>query len=137
VWVHEASAEETGMPHARSIIRAQTQDLKEPGSEPTERYFVSSLSPSEVSAQRYYQLVRGHWNIENGTNWQRDTLWREDAHQMRGHQRAHVLSSLRQVVLHLHSMSNIRAEKPTPISHRARQALLKISRSIGQITRNP
>jgi Transposase DDE domain len=133
--VHETSAEETGMPYANSLIRAQTVNLAAPESEPSDRYFISSLRPKEVSAQRYSELVRGHWNIENGSHWQRDTLWREDAHQMRSHRRAHVLSTLRQVALHLHSMSNLKSTTPCAMSHRARQASIQINPTIGLITR--
>ena len=37
MWVLPASAEETGIPFARSIIRAQTEHQHLEGSEPTER----------------------------------------------------------------------------------------------------
>ena len=123
-------AEETGIPFARSIIRAQTEHQHIKGGEPTERYFISSLPPGEVSAQRYGELVRGHWNIENGSHWQRDKLWREDGHLMRGHARAHILSTLRQVALHHHSMRNLRSAKPRCISHLAQYATLRITQTI-------
>lgn len=123
-------AEETGIPFARSIIRAQTEHQHIKDGEPTQRYFISSLPPGEVSAQRYAELVRGHWNIENGSHWQRDNLWREDGHLMRGHVRAHILSTLRQVALHQHSMHNLRCAKPRPISHLAQSATLNLPQTI-------
>jgi len=104
VSVLPVSAEQSGFPFARSMIKAQTDHLHQPGSEPTVRYLISSLSLEQTSAQRFAQLTRGHWNIENGSHWQRDTLWREDSHLMRQHRGAHILSSLRQLALCLHSL---------------------------------
>lgn len=125
-----ASAEETGIPFARSLIRAQTEHRHQAGSAPTERYFISSHSVEETRAQRFAGIVRAHWNIENGSHWQRDTLWREDAHPMRGHTRAHILSTLRQVALHQHSNANASATKPSPISRRAQQAGLQMDQTL-------
>lgn len=113
-------AEETGFPFARSIIKTRTENLKEPGARPAERYFISSHSVEETSAQRFGQLTRGHWNIENGSHWQRDTLWGEDGHLMRQHRGAHILSTLRQLALCLHTLeAAAEAKKPQRIKHRA------------------
>jgi predicted transposase YbfD/YdcC len=62
---------------------------------------VTSLAHHELRPGRFASCVRSHWNIENGSHWQRDKLWREDGHLMRDHNRAHILSSLRQLALHL------------------------------------
>jgi len=94
------SAEETGMPFAQSIVKTETMCLKDKTKTNT-RYYISSLEASAASVKRLGELVRGHWNIENGSHRQRDTLWREDAQPMRGHHRAHVMASLRQVALGL------------------------------------
>ena len=79
--------------------------------------------------------MRGHWNIENGSHWQRDTLWREDQHQMRSHTRAHIMSSLRQVALHEHSTGAAHATKPRPISHRAQRAALQLPQTLKLLLR--
>ena len=129
------SAEETGIPFARSIIRAQTQHQHLPGSDPTERYFISSHTPEETSAARYAQIVRAHWNIENGSHWQRDTLWREDAHQMRSHTRSHIMSTLRQVALNHHSTAQESTTKPSPISHRTQRAALQLAQTLKLLLR--
>lgn len=130
-----ASAEETGIPFARSIIRAQTEHQHLPGSNPTERYFISSHTPEETSAARYAQIVRAHWNIENESHWQRDTLWREDAHQMRSHTRSHIMSTLRQVALHHHSTNKGSTSKPSPISHRTQRAALQLAQTLKLLLR--
>ena len=114
------SAEETCYPFANSILEARTEHLhKEEGSEPVVRYFISSLSVEDTTPERFAQLVRAHWNIENGSHWQRDKLWREDDHTMRQHRGAHILSTLRQASLCIHNAGRAR---PRCISHRTQRA---------------
>lgn len=129
------SAEQTGFPFARSIIKAQTDHLHQPGSEPTVRYLISSLSLDEASPQRFAQLTRGHWNIENGSHWRRDTLWREDGHLMRQHRGAHILSSLRQLALCLHSLQGRNNTKTTlRIKHCTQKIAYNLTDAIKIIT---
>lgn len=132
------SAEETGYPFARSILEARTEHLHQSaGSEPTVRHFISSLSLEDTPPQRFAQLVRQHWNIENGSHWQRDTLWREDAHPMRQHRGAHILSTLRQAALCMHSSENAASEAGSKhrrcISHRTQRATHHLPSAIAQI----
>jgi hypothetical protein len=95
------AAETIGYPHARSILMARTANYDEPLVKVAVRYFMSSLDADEIPARWFASRVRNHWNIENGSHWMRDVLWREDGHLMRHHGRAHILSSLRQVALFL------------------------------------
>ena len=125
------SAEETGHPFASSILEARTEHLhKEAGSEPTVRHFISSLSVADTPPERFAQLVRGHWNIENGSHWQRDKLWREDNHTMRQHRGAHILSTLRQSALCIHSAGHARRGC---ISHRTQRATHSLSSAVARI----
>jgi hypothetical protein len=120
-----AEAESTGFPYARSIVRSLTEPLDaESGREAQTREWISSLDLVATGAQRFGQLVRGQWNIENGTHRQRDVLWREDHQRMKNHTRAHILASLRQVALWQHvrlrkqrSATVKPGAEPTPISH--------------------
>ena len=41
-------------------------------------YGITSLSRERADAATIAKLVRGHWQIENGSHWVRDTLCRED-----------------------------------------------------------
>jgi len=95
------AAETLCFPHARSIIRARTFKRVNRLVEVATRYFVSSLDADAIPASQFASRVRGHWNIENGSHWMRDVLWREDGHLMRHHGRARILSSLRQLALFL------------------------------------
>jgi predicted transposase YbfD/YdcC len=44
------------------------------------RYFAGSLDPARVSASRFLELVRGHWQIENSLHFVQDRWWDEDRH---------------------------------------------------------
>ena len=101
------TAEATGFPYAKSIVRTLTESLEEDGREPQLRDWISSLEAEATGAQRFGGLARGHWNIENGSHRQRDTLWREDHQRMKHHGRAHILASLRQLALWLHSSGKV------------------------------
>jgi predicted transposase YbfD/YdcC len=111
------------MPHAQSIICTQTEVLDEDGRETQTRYWISSLPP-ETGAKRFGELARGHWNIENGSHRQRDVLWREDHQRFKTHRRAHVMATLRQSILCLHSREaqkrQERSGRVSRISHQAR-----------------
>lgn len=132
------SAEETGYPFAKSILEARTEHLhKSAGSEPTVRHFISSLSVEDTTPERFAQLVRAHWNIENGSHWQRDKLWREDAHTMRQHRGAHILSTLRQASLSIHSTGRAESRagctRRRCISHRTQHASHRLPSAIALI----
>lgn len=126
------NAEESGFPFARSLILTRTESLEteEPKRESLTRYWISSLSTEETSAARFGQLTREQWNIENGTHRQRDVLWREDHQRLKHHGRAHILASLRQLALCIHS--TVARERPghkgkrRPLSHQ----LLRLNRNL-------
>ncbi len=44
------------------------------------RYFATSLDPEAVTPARLLELVRGHWQIENGLHFIKDRWWDEDRH---------------------------------------------------------
>jgi len=47
----------------------------------SKRFYISSLT--DKAPERYAQLIRGHWGIENGLHWQLDLTFREDASRVR------------------------------------------------------
>jgi len=104
------------------------------------RYFISSMAAEgaeRVAPARFGGHVRGHWNIENGSHWQRDNLWREDGHLMRQHRGAHILSTLRQLALYLHTTQESAIPKARPISHRVQIAGYKLGQTIAMLRRPP
>jgi len=101
------------------------------------RYFITSLALDEAGPERIAAHVRGHWNIENGSHWQRDNLWREDGHLMRQHCGAHILSSLRQVALCQHSTRKPPRPDVCRISHRTQYAAYNLTHAISMLRHPP
>ncbi|PDW00802.1 ISAs1 family transposase [Candidatus Chloroploca asiatica] len=63
-----------------------------------ERYGITSAPRSAVRARRLLEVVRGHWQIENGLHYRRDVTLGEDASQVRMGQAAHILACLNNAV---------------------------------------
>jgi predicted transposase YbfD/YdcC len=63
-----------------------------------ERYGITSAPANVASAQRLMEVVRGHWQIENGLHYRRDVTLHEDASQVRMGQAPHVLAILNNTV---------------------------------------
>ncbi len=93
------------------------------------REWISSLSPAQASAKRFGALVRGHWDIENGSHRQRDVLWGEDRQRMKNHTRAHILAMLRQVALFMNSKEQRKRQQDT-------QKKLAMSQQMQRLQRN-
>ena len=64
-------------------------------------YGVTSLTRSQAGAVRLLGVIRGHWEIENRSHWQRDTLLGEDASRSSKANIVQVLSGLRCAALTL------------------------------------
>ena len=92
---------DAGLPSARSaLIVERTWEIK--NSEDPEkhhaRYFLSSLSPDQ--GREGSKSVRGHWMVENGNHYKRDTCqWREDDHRHRRVNTAQNLALTRNALL--------------------------------------
>ena len=130
------TAEATGFPHAKSIVRTLTESQEEGVRESQMRDWISSLEAKANGAQRFGELARGHWNIENGSHRQRDTLWREDHQRMKHHGRAHILASLRQLALWLHSSGKI-LPKAIRTSHQIKRLSHAPGKAIPLIINDP
>lgn len=63
------------------------------------RYFISSLKG--VSARRFGQLIRSHWQVENSLHWSLDVSFNEDASRIRNGYAAENFSRLRRIALNL------------------------------------
>jgi DDE family transposase len=64
-------------------------------------YGITSLKGEEADAARLLELVRGHWEIENGLHWVRDVTLGEDKCRVRRGNAPQVLAALRNVAVHL------------------------------------
>ena len=59
-----------------------------------ERYFITSLSPSKITAELMMDLILKHWQIESG-HWVRDEIFREDSSRIRKGSGPEVMATLR------------------------------------------
>jgi hypothetical protein len=64
-------------------------------------YAMTSLTPQEADAKRLSELVRSHWQIENGLHYIRDMTFGEDASRVRKGSAPQVLAAVRNAVIHL------------------------------------
>lgn len=65
------------------------------------RYGLTSLTKQEASPPRLLELVRGHWQIENGLHYRRDDTLREDRCTLRTGHAAQMMAALNNLVLGL------------------------------------
>lgn len=81
----------------KSIIRTKST-RKEPYKEPKEeyRYHISSL---DVDVNRLYEIIRGHWAVENQLHWILDVCMNEDASRKRAENAAVNFSCIRKMVI--------------------------------------
>ena len=62
---------------------------------------ITSLGPERADAARLLALVRGHWQIENGSHYRRDVALGEDQSRIRKGSAPPVMAALRNTVIHL------------------------------------
>jgi predicted transposase YbfD/YdcC len=79
-------------------------------------YYLTSLSPNDVSAQQLMSLIRGHWEVENCLHWIKDRCWDEDRHYLRRPGLAAVYASMTNIAL---GVLRLLDEKSTNLSKSA------------------
>jgi len=67
----------------------------------TRRWFITSLDPRKIGAQRLLEAVRGHWSIENRLHWSLDVTFREDDSRVRRHNAAQNMARIRRFAMNL------------------------------------
>jgi len=65
------------------------------------RDFVTSLDPLQTTSQRFLQIIRSHWSVENKNHWKRDAQWAEDTPRHHNSHSAQILAILRGALLAL------------------------------------
>jgi predicted transposase YbfD/YdcC len=92
-----------GFPHAAQIIQV-TRKVRDPRT-PAQRwrtvtvYAITSLTFQQARPARLADLIRGHWAIENGLHYVRDTTFAEDGSQVRTGSGPHVMACLRNLAI--------------------------------------
>jgi len=92
-----------GFPHAAQIIQVtrKVRDLRTPAQRwrTVTVYAITSLTFAQASPARLADLIRGHWAIENGLHYVRDTTFAEDGSQVRTGSGPHVMACLRNLAI--------------------------------------
>jgi predicted transposase YbfD/YdcC len=90
-----------GFPHAAQVIQV-TRRIRDLGTRRWRSvvvYAVTSLSHHQASPARLADLIRGHWQIENGLHHVRDVTFAEDACKLRTGTGPQVMACLRNLVI--------------------------------------
>jgi predicted transposase YbfD/YdcC len=91
-----------GFPHAAQVLQVTR---KTRGLHNTRRwrtvtvYAITSLTFAQASPARLADYLRGHWSIENGLHYLRDTTFAEDASQVRVGTGPNVMACLRNLAI--------------------------------------
>jgi predicted transposase YbfD/YdcC len=90
-----------GFPHAAQVIQVtrKVRDLRTRRWRTVTVYAVTSLTFAQASPARLADLIRGHWAIENGLHYVRDTTFAEDGSQVRTGTGPPVMACLRNLVI--------------------------------------
>jgi len=62
-------------------------------------YGVTSLRREEATASRLMEIVRGHWEIENGLHYRRDKTMKEDECRLRRRKAAEVMAVINNLII--------------------------------------
>jgi predicted transposase YbfD/YdcC len=92
------------------------------------RYYISSL---EAGPERFNELVRAHWGIENGLHWSLDVQFGEDSSRKRIRNAAQNFATIRKMVINLlkahdEKISINRKRNKCAMSDHYREKILKI-----------
>jgi len=79
-WVADASCVSDHFASAGQFVRSQRLVTNPKTGETTEtnRYFITSMSASSLTAKQAATIVRYHWRCENNGHWTSDSIFRED-----------------------------------------------------------
>jgi len=69
---------------------------------------VTSLTAEKADAARLLELNRGHWQIENRVHYVRDVTFDEDRSQVRNRSGAHMMASIRNLVISIFRLLGFR-----------------------------
>ena len=90
-----------GFPRAAQVIQVtrKTRDLRTRRWRTMIVYAITSLTHAQASPARLANLLRGHWGIENGLHYVRDTTFAEDHSQVRTGSGPSVMAILRNLAI--------------------------------------
>ena len=83
------------------VVRRTTRFKKRGHTRHETVYGITSLNAAQADAAALLELVRGHWQIENGLHWVRDVTFDEDRSRVRSDHIPQVLAALRNLAIGL------------------------------------
>ncbi len=97
-------------PHAEQVftIERKTKLLSKGQSREEVVCGVTSLTSEKADAARLLELNRGHWQIENRVHYVRDVTFDEDRSQVRNRSGAHMMASIRNLVISIFRLLGFR-----------------------------
>ena len=100
IWTSRELTGYLDFPYAKTVfqIERHTLFIKSGKCREEVAYGITSI---EDTAERILTLNRGHWEIENRLHWVRDVTFDEDRCQIRKGNGAHVMASIRNLVISL------------------------------------
>lgn len=103
ITVSAALQDYVDWPYAAQVFKLErTVHYVGTGKQTTEtRYGITSLTPYEAPPAQLLQLVRDHWQIENGLHYRRDETLREDRCTLRFGHAAQMMAAVNNLVLGL------------------------------------
>jgi len=90
-------------PYAQQVFRVKRRVVRLADGKETEEivYGITSLSEKEATPERLLELVRKHWQIENGLHYRRDETLREDRCHLRIGKAPRMMAEINNLVLGL------------------------------------
>jgi predicted transposase YbfD/YdcC len=90
-----------GFPHTCQVLQVtrKTSQLRTRRWRTVTIYAITSLTFAQASPARLADYLRGHWAIENGLHYLRDTTFAEDGSQVRTGAGPHVMATLRNLAI--------------------------------------
>jgi predicted transposase YbfD/YdcC len=90
-----------GLPHAAQVLQVtrKTRNLRTRRWRTVVVYALTSLTFAQASPAHLADYLRGHWAIENGLHYVRDTTFAEDGSQVRTGAGPHVMACLRNLAI--------------------------------------
>jgi predicted transposase YbfD/YdcC len=82
-------------------VEGRRLDFKSGQTSTERRYYLTSLDPRNVGAERLLALARGHWGVENRLHWCLDVCFGDDASRVRKDHGPRNLAVIRRQVLNL------------------------------------
>lgn len=123
VWITNATGLLANFSSAAQLVRVQRTVRGPDGTQQVgNRYFITSMSPSELKLEHAATVIRMYWGCENGGHWVSDLVWREDTPNppmTRTPQMLEVITTLRllaqSMVAILRSMTRRAYDHSTPV----------------------